>query len=353
MAHFLKYFLVPEVRRRVDTGEIAPQLLPFYVRQFRFLQIPGKTHLELNDEVRVTANAKLKTSRPINAGELLTADDIDLDETYLEPPTLDGKRAAFFLCRSSFLNFITLFDFTPNAPPERTSSDPESRMRYPFADFAVSDNLLKVMRPIERFKQLADANWPPGPAYYPNVLWQIHNHPDALHEPGFADVVAKAYGETYLRRQLGFWTETNFFGSRIQYVKKSIDAFIAGDYVSTIYVLVPHLEGIVKDYLASAGLTPKYRFESCVRDLKTLVLSRSALMFPVEILERIFAFIETGSFLTETTKIQDPAREVTRHGIAHGVFVGFENRDIALKYLILLDALAYVLLHDKLLTATL
>jgi hypothetical protein len=33
--------------------------------------------------------------------------------------------------------------------------------------------------------------------------------------------------------------------------------------------------------------------------------------------------------------------------------VGFEDRDIALKYLILLDALAYVLLHDKLLTATL
>ena len=145
------------------------------------------------------ANAKLKTSRrPINAGELLTADDIDLDETYLEPPTLDGKRAAFFLCRSSFLNFITLFDFTPNAPPDPTGSEPEMRMRYPFADFAVSDNLLKVVQPIERFKQLADANWPPGPAYYPNVLWHVHSHPDALHEPGFADLVAKDADANYL-----------------------------------------------------------------------------------------------------------------------------------------------------------
>src|SRR2546422_1205030 len=52
MAHFLKYFVVPEVRRRVDARAIASQLLPFYVRQFRFLQIPGKTHLELNDEAR-------------------------------------------------------------------------------------------------------------------------------------------------------------------------------------------------------------------------------------------------------------------------------------------------------------
>ena len=38
---------------------------------------------------------------------------------------------------------------------------------------------------------------------------------------------------------------------------------------------------------------------------------------------------------------------------AGGVFTNFENRDIALKYLILLDSLAYVLLHDKLLAGTL
>jgi hypothetical protein len=47
---------------------------------------------------------------------------------------------------------------------------------------------------------------------------------------------------------------------------------------------------------------------------------------------------------------KDPAQQVTRHGVAHGLFMGLEGRDIALKYLILLDALAYVILHDKLLT---
>ena len=99
----------------------------------------------------------------------------------------------------------------------------------------------------------------------------------------------------------------------------------------------PHLNWLATD-AEKAGLAPALG---------------SALMFPVEILERIFAFIETGTFLAETANIRDPEKEVTRHGIAHGVFVGFENRDIALKYLILLDALAYVLLHDKLLTAAL
>jgi hypothetical protein len=83
------------------------------------------------------------------------------------------------------------------------------------------------------------------------------------------------------------------------------------------------------------------------------VLSRKVLMFPREIVDQIFTYIETGTFLTQTGNVNDPAKEVTRHGIAHGVFKNFENRDIALKYLILLDSLAYVLLHDKLLAGTL
>jgi hypothetical protein len=41
---------------------------------------------------------------------------------------------------------------------------------------------------------------------------------------------------------------------------------------------------------------------------------------------RIFTFIESGTFLTETGRINDPAKEVTRHGTAHGVFKNFESR---------------------------
>jgi hypothetical protein len=74
------------------------------------------------------------------------------------------------------------------------------------------------------------------------------------------------------------------------------------------------------------------------------------LLFPRQVLELMLSFIETGSWWRRTTKISDPAQEVNRHGIVHGVFTGFESRDIALKYLVLLDGLAYLLLHDKTLT---
>jgi hypothetical protein len=249
---------------------------------------------------------------------------------------------------------MTMFDFTPNTPPDPSGVEHEKRpMRYPIAEMAEAEGMLAVRKLAEKFRELADASWPPGPGHFPSVLWHIHNDPGSLQQPGFGDIAAASHGEAYWKRQVDFWTATDFFKDRLKYVTKSIDAYLAGDYVTSIYVLVPHIEGIVLDYLTAAGVAPRYRVESRVGDLKNLVLSRKVLMFPRPVLDRIFTFIETGTFLTETGKINDPATEVTRHGIAHGIFKNFENRDIALKYLILLDALAYVILHDKLLAGTL
>jgi hypothetical protein len=216
-----------------------------------------------------------------------------------------------------------------------------------------AENLNAAMKPVEKYTQLAAASWPPGPGLYPNVLWHAHTQPGKLQAAEFADAVAAAHGEPYWKERLDFWTGTKFFGDRMGYVEKAITAYLAGDYVASIYVLVPHFEGIVKDYLAAAGVAPREGFKASVADLKALVLSRKVLMFPRKVVDQVFAFIESGTFLVSTRKVNDPTREVTRHGIAHGVFKNFENRDIALKYLILLDALAYVLLHDKLLAGTL
>jgi hypothetical protein len=354
MSQLLRLYVVPEIDARVAAGTLRPADLPFQVYQFRFLQSGGKSAIEINDDVHIVGSVKLTRSMSIKAGQPLTLADIDSEDCLMEPPTLEGTGAAFFLCRSQFLNFMTMFDFTPNAPPHPSGVESEERpMRYPIAEMAEAEAMFAVMDPTEKFKELADASWPPGPGHVPNVLWHIHNDAGSLQDPGFGDVAATSHSEAYWKRQVDFWTATDVFGDRLKYVTESIGAYLAGDYITSIYVLVPHLEGIVLDYLTAAGVAPRYRVESRVEDLKSLVLSRKVLMFPRSVLDRIFTFIETGSFLSETSKIKDPATEVTRHGIAHGIFKNFDNRDIALKYLILLDALAYVILHDKLLAGTL
>jgi hypothetical protein len=352
MSQMLRLFVVPEIERRIARGTFSANHLPFQLHQFRILRGGGQNIIEINDDVQIVA--KVPVTRAVKKGEPLTLADVKPDECFLQPPTINGKPAGFFLCRSLFLNFITMFDSIPNAPPDPSGAPYEPRpMRYPLAEMAHAEQLARAMKPIEKYRQLADASWPPGPGHYPDVMWRVHQNPDILQKREFADVVGAAHNEDYWKQRLAFWTQTEFFGDRMPYVRKAVDEYLAGDFVASIYVLVPHFEGIVKDYLDAADVPRRYRLESCVRDFKTLVLSRKALMFPRLVLDQIFTFIETGSFLTETGNVADPAKEVTRHGIAHGVFMGFENRDIALKYLILLDALAYLLLHDKLLAGTL
>jgi hypothetical protein len=352
MSQMLRFYVVPEIERRIAAEVLKPGQLPFRVHQFRYLNGDGQHLIEINDEVKLLA--EVKTTRAIAAGEELTMADIHPKEVFLKPPTVNGKPAAFFLCLSEYLNFITMFDFTPNAPPDPSGEAHEQwAMKYPLADMVQAQRLHQAMNAADQYRRLGDASWPPSPAYYPGVLWRAHNEPGFLASPACAEAVAAVCGPAYWRQRLDFWSQTDFFKDRHTYVKKAVDEYLAADYVSSIYVLVPHVEGIVKDYLDAAGITPPDGFKSSVHALKNLVLSRKVLMFPRSVLDEVFKFIETGTFLANTANVTDAGKEVTRHGIAHGVFKNFENRDIALKYLILLDALGYVMLHDKVLAGTL
>ncbi len=129
--------------------------------------------------------------------------------------------------------------------------------------------------------------------------------------------------------------------------------YLGGDFVSAIYVLVPHLEGIVKTYLRKCQIIPNYRFESCLQQFRDLIQSRSLIMYPKQFLEAILEYLNKGPFLAETTKVGDPSKYVNRHGIAHGVFTGFESQEIALKYLLLLDGLSFLLVHDRMVSGSL
>ena len=223
-------------------------------------------------------------------------------------------------------------------------------MPYPIAEFIRAREFLQVIRPVDKFRQLAGADWPPAPGYYPNVVALLHKNPESLRDATLADAVAGAYGRALWTSRLEVWAEAKFFPERLEYVRKAIDEYLEGDWVSSIYVIVPQFEGIIEDYLQANGMVPSESFKKQMGQLRKLIFSRKLLMFPREVLELILESLETGTFWRKTPRINDPRQEVNRHGIAHGKFTGFESREMALKYLVLLDGLALLLLHDKMLT---
>lgn len=158
MSEMLRLFVAPEIERRVAAGAIRADSLPFQIHRFPYVQGSGQNIVEINDEVAL--KAKVRITRPVVAGKPLTLGDIHPDQCFLEPPEVDGKPAAFFLCLSMFLNFITMFDFTPTPPPELEQPGREpSRMPYPVADLVQADSLAVEIKPIEKYGQLAAANW--------------------------------------------------------------------------------------------------------------------------------------------------------------------------------------------------
>jgi hypothetical protein len=165
--------------------------------------------------------------------------------------------------------------------------------------------------------------------------------------------VVKSYGRAYWDERLDFWKETNLFPGRARYLERAIRAQFDDDYVCAVYVLVPQFEGIIKDYIAECGRGVPLGFVQSVRILRDSVFSRMVILFPRDILDSIFDFLETGTFWQNTARISDSSTLINRHGIAHGAFINFDNQIVSLKYMILLDALATLILHDRIVRGSL
>ncbi|HUV52075.1 MAG TPA: hypothetical protein VMW64_03265 [Dehalococcoidia bacterium] len=354
ISQLIHSFVLPEVEDRIKSGKIKKKDLPIVLEQFRVIQRKLSNGsvaniVELNKEVNLIAQIKLKEGVAKSPGEPVTRNEIELDQCFIAPPVYDGKPAAYFLCQCLFVDYLILLDLRPNAPDFTEQEIQEVKNRYPIEDFLNLQNYKMLVEPISKLGVLSDNNWPPAPGYYPQVLLELHKNPTAITSPSFLNTVSSAYGHTHWDEHFAFWEETKFFPDRLPYLKRAVAAHLNKDYIASIYIIVPQFEGIMGSYLAECGHKPKGDFTNYVRDLRKLILSRKILLFPREIFETIFGYLENGSFWKSTRTISTPHSTINRHGIVHGLSSGFECEEISLKYLILLDSLAFVLLQDRML----
>ena len=164
VSQMLNLFVLPEVNRRVVSGQLVEDDLPLHVHTLRVIQ-PGAAHVvEINEQVQLTIDVVAK--RPIEAEELVPLGDIDAEKCVLHPPLVDGKARSYFLVQTSFLNLQTMFDSTQNSP-SGLDMTPAPPMRYPIAEFVRAREFLQVIRPVDKFRQLAGADWLSCPGLLP------------------------------------------------------------------------------------------------------------------------------------------------------------------------------------------
>jgi hypothetical protein len=263
----------------------------------------------------------------------------------LVPPTINGSSVAYLLFFSSFMDLRLIFDFTPNAPDPR----PEASMmpRYELQELTARRDFIQANPPETFLARLKQLGWPPSPTYYSSLV-QTMAQPGGDTPEMIASRIVALHGAEYWRKRIVLWKELRIFSTRTPYICKSIEEYLEGDYISAIYVAVPQFEGIINDYVRSSGGVVAREFRSTVSEFERLIESRKVLLFPRFVLNLVLDFIDSGSFWNNTSTIADPRQEVNRHGIAHGVFTGFETQELALKFLILIDCVAFILLQDQL-----
>lgn len=352
IGQLLNLYVLPEIEKRIAEGNIEESELPLNVFQFRAIQKKisedkAQPIVEINEEVNIIAEIKAK--REINAGESINLGDIYPDQCYILPPVYEGKPAAYFLCQSTFFDYFLTFDCRPNFP-DITKDFQKMKNIYPILDLINNKKFYDNIKPIEKIELISKNNWPPAPGYYPNVLLELHKDSTIIDSPGFLEIVSNAYGMSYWESRFTFWEETNFFPERLPYIKRAVNAHFTKDYIASICVLVPQFEGIIRDYLTECEQNIGGGFKDRLETLENLVYSRKVLMFPKQVFDTGFEYLKTGSFWDKSYRIKNPSTTINRHGIAHGIFTGFESEEVSLKYLILLDLLSYIILHDKMLT---
>jgi hypothetical protein len=284
ISDFLNHIVIPEIDNRISNGLLNNTNFPIIINQFQILWDMQniRTIVELNEEVRI--QIKFKPRRPsIKTGEALTVDDMYPDECYIVNPKKNNKPCSFYICKSLFLGFTTYFNFLPNDPNYNEEQFKNLNIKYNILDFDSSIKFKKVVEPYEKYKMLSNKNWPPAPNFYPKIILEYHNNPEIINNGQIVDKILQVYCYDFWKKYLDFWQVCNFFPNRLQYLEKSINCFFNKDYISSIYVLVPQFEGIIKDYLISNNIitTSNWRlgFEICVKKLEELIYSRRILMF--------------------------------------------------------------------------
>lgn len=350
ISEIIRLFVLPEIQKRIDDGRVNADALPLELSNFCAYQQKKSDGsiipiVELNEEVSLLYKAKFKNGQCNEnmIGKHYHINEFEPNEFYIMPPEYEGKPCAYFYFNRIFLTPIFCWDCRPNNPEEENI---DFKAKYPIIELSREKNIVKNIKPYEKMEVLIKNDWPPTPSYYPNVFIEMHKDNTTLSPDRLMSYIKNCFNKTYWDERILFWRQYIFFVERLNYIEKSIEEFFEGDYISSIHVLCPQFEGIIRDYLKENKIDVKSYREN-IDLLRNLLYSRKVLLYPKKILEIILQYLKDGSFTQRSSKIKDPQKQANRPGIVHGIFSGFESEELALKFLLLLDGLAFVLLSDR------
>jgi len=141
------------------------------------------------------------------------------------------------------------------------------------------------------------------------------------------------------------WHNIKFFSSQVPFIDKAIEHYKDDDYISSISVLYPRIEGIMRAFHISRGSTEKATQANLVNSIVSSKNSHS-ISYSLLLHDRFRRFLSEVYFANFDPNGQKP---LSRHSVSHGVAEAekFSLKGAILGFLCLDQISFYIVGHDR------
>lgn len=336
-------WIEPEIARRGRTGE--PQQSTAIDRCLIKLPRDMPPIITFNSEIDWIAKVVVPPHTSIEKGQYVLLHQIQ-EITDVQPPVLDSKPVPFVYLYREGLAYHIVFDFAPN------EADMQEGWKF---GKAIAESLQQVL--IERTVRVQDSLkallrahglWA-APALLPYPLSRIAKQLEEGDTEGAHLTLREYCTPEFLAETTSKWWSIEQFAVRRQLIEDALGAHREGKYRLSIPALLPHLEGIITDWIFTQLPEDNVPWgtESKTKRFRDLVLDKPPTVSTYErIVSSVIDFIVDGPVLQTFRRWLDqierafPNRHVVEHGRYDDSLFDQEN---SIKLFLLLDTVYYIL----------
>lgn len=342
MQQMNQHWISPELERRSKAGTLPPD---FQIKRCLIrLPVNAKPIVEFNEEVVLTARAKVPPlTREVTAGDIALLDDIEYIER-VYPPEVDGARVAFFYAHWVDGKYSIFFDLTPNndgIPLEETETWGMGEAMGRAVHRSVVELALSVHMSVQ--PELTKIGLWAAPALLPYPLSKIAGLVKTGDEAGARKLLVEHCSAERLSELIATWWDVTAFADRRTLIEQAHSAHAAGQYCLSVSALIPHLEGVMTDWLHANVTDTPWRQDSKTKKFRDVIASHpDATPAYTQVMESAVSFILDGPALADFKSwyASFDTSFANRHVVGHGRFdARVYSEENSAKLFLMLDTL--------------
>ncbi len=337
-------WIAPELERGRQLGNLSPEFRIF--RALIRLPKDQAAIVDFNDDIGWMSLMDVPDKGQLKPGDVIYWDQVRRVTT-VEPPTVNGQRVAFVYLFKATKGYRWIFDFSPNSPDGDVVGAGEWRETFgPAIAATLQQGIVERSVNVDALwiEQLRLVGLWPAPALVPYPFQEIMRRVvDGDAVGARAKLIAHCTPE-FLSGLCDGWWDVPEFRDRQALLSQAVSAHRESRFALSVSTLIPHLEGIVTDWLIrllplTEQMGPRQKMQ---RFRDTLLQAADKTLIFRKIVETTLAFVTDGPVMANFRQ-WDAALESTfanRHAIAHGRHDhAMYSEENSVKLILLLDTM--------------